>query len=334
MKSLNYNHLFYFYLVVREGGVSQAARKINVTQPALSAQMRQLETTLGRKLFLRAGRTVKPTAFGKVVYGFARQMFEIAQELQDEVTKTIDSMGPRIQIGVCDDLEKPWAVDVISEFLKSKEADKKPHVTLVTGSHDSLERKLRNHNVDVVFTNQSVFDEEVDILDTVQMPVMLGLPGKVASEETLIKAADAGDMRELLKILDMRLVMPSKLFKLRYEIEDYLENERVSLRIAFEADLLTAVVRAVRDGVGASFLPLPYMSAEVAAGEISVFGPKEGFWRHKLFLLYGKKGYVNPLVYEVQAALAKFKAIFEAPLTSSEPLVENQPEQLTEKKTG
>ena len=56
--SLNYHHLLYFWTVVREGGVSKAAEKLHLSQPAISAQIKTLEAALGERLFQRQGRTL------------------------------------------------------------------------------------------------------------------------------------------------------------------------------------------------------------------------------------------------------------------------------------
>ena len=55
MDWLNYNHLFYFWLVAREGSIARACEQLQVTQPTISTQIRNLEKSLGEKLFTRAG---------------------------------------------------------------------------------------------------------------------------------------------------------------------------------------------------------------------------------------------------------------------------------------
>ena len=56
MAWLNYHHLYYFWVVAHEGSISAATRKLNLTQPTISAQLRQLEESLGEKLFEKSGR--------------------------------------------------------------------------------------------------------------------------------------------------------------------------------------------------------------------------------------------------------------------------------------
>ena len=55
---LNYHHLLYFWTAAKEGGITRAAEVLRLSQPTLSAQIRSLETSLGERLFEKAGRGV------------------------------------------------------------------------------------------------------------------------------------------------------------------------------------------------------------------------------------------------------------------------------------
>src|SRR5512143_483151 len=81
MEWLNYHHLLYFWTVVREGSVSRAAEKLRLAQPTVSAQVKQLEDTLGDKLFERQGRRLVLTEVGRLVYRYADEIFVIGREL-------------------------------------------------------------------------------------------------------------------------------------------------------------------------------------------------------------------------------------------------------------
>ena len=56
MEWLNYHHLYYFWVVAHEGSIAGATRKLHLTQPTISSQLRQLEDSFGEKLFEKSGR--------------------------------------------------------------------------------------------------------------------------------------------------------------------------------------------------------------------------------------------------------------------------------------
>ena len=80
MEWLNYHHLFYFWTVVREGGVSRAAAKLRLSQPTVSAQVKLLERSLGEPLLQRRGRPPVLTDVGRVVDPYADDIFSTGRE--------------------------------------------------------------------------------------------------------------------------------------------------------------------------------------------------------------------------------------------------------------
>jgi LysR family transcriptional activator of nhaA len=83
MEWLNYHHLLYFWMVAKEGSIARACEKLRLAQPTISGQLRLLEDTLGEKLFARAGRGLKLTEVGQVVFQYADEIFGLGRELQD-----------------------------------------------------------------------------------------------------------------------------------------------------------------------------------------------------------------------------------------------------------
>ncbi|MFK8003038.1 MAG: LysR family transcriptional regulator, partial [Polyangiales bacterium] len=82
---LNYHHLLYFTNVVEEGGLAAAAKRLGVTHPTVSEQIKKLEEHLGLTLFHRRGRRLHLSDDGKMVYSFAGQIFGIGSALLDAV---------------------------------------------------------------------------------------------------------------------------------------------------------------------------------------------------------------------------------------------------------
>jgi LysR family transcriptional regulator, transcriptional activator of nhaA len=103
---LNYHHLLYFHHVVREGGVAAAARRLRLAQPTVSAQLRQLEASLGAPLFRRDGRRLELTETGAMVHRYASEIFSLGEELLDRVREPSTGRGQRLVVGVADALPK------------------------------------------------------------------------------------------------------------------------------------------------------------------------------------------------------------------------------------
>ncbi|MFN5897567.1 MAG: LysR family transcriptional regulator, partial [Planctomyces sp.] len=71
MNWLNYHHLLYFWTVAKEGSISRAAASLHLSQPTISGQLRQLEKSVGSKLYERHGRSLRLTEVGQVVFEYS-----------------------------------------------------------------------------------------------------------------------------------------------------------------------------------------------------------------------------------------------------------------------
>src|SRR3954462_12375415 len=157
----NFNHLYYFYVTARSGGVNAAAKHLRISQPSLSSQLKVLERSLDVRLFHKVGRNNHLTPAGSVVYGFCRQMFELSEEMGELISKKVPSASRRIHIGVSDEVDRPFVVEVVSLFLKQHGLIQRPKVTVVSGTHEQLTERLRFRELDALVTQLAMIDPEL-----------------------------------------------------------------------------------------------------------------------------------------------------------------------------
>jgi LysR family transcriptional regulator, transcriptional activator of nhaA len=87
MAAVNYNHLWYFWMVAREGSIAAATGRLGVTQPAISSQIARLERSLGVKLFEKSGRGLALTPAGATVYAYADEIFALGREMLETLER-------------------------------------------------------------------------------------------------------------------------------------------------------------------------------------------------------------------------------------------------------
>lgn len=292
----NYNHLYYFYVTARTGGVTAAAKHLRISQPSLSSQLKVLERSLGVPLFHKVGRKNELTEGGLVIYGYCRQMFELAEELKEALTKKVPSAARKIRIGVSDEVDRPFVVETVSLFLKKHGLAQRPKVTVVSGSDTQLLERLRLREIDAVFTEKAIFDPDLNNLEQAFVPVVLACPRrwKIRSDTRGMRAAAA--VREIVGGEEAQWVMPSARFKLRSEIDDFFEKNRLQGRMIFESDVVASLVRSVIDEIGLAFLPLLYIARELREGSLQVLGPKDGYWKYRVWLVCHKQNREDALI--------------------------------------
>jgi LysR family transcriptional activator of nhaA len=117
VESLNYQHLFYFWVISREGGVARAARQLHLTHSTLSAQLRLLEQFLGGDLFERSGRRLTPTPLGLQVATYAEDIFRTGAELVDVARGRSAGAHSIFRVGVAGSLPKTIAYRLLEPAI-------------------------------------------------------------------------------------------------------------------------------------------------------------------------------------------------------------------------
>jgi len=118
MEWLNYHHLYYFWTVAREGSVTKAAALLNLTQPTLSAQIRTLEGELGGPLFTRVGRGLRVSDLGRMVFGYAEDIFGLGQELMSASKGRSGQRPRRFAVGISDAISKLTVFHLLKPALE------------------------------------------------------------------------------------------------------------------------------------------------------------------------------------------------------------------------
>ena len=151
VERLNYHHLLYFWMVAREGSVVRAASQLRLAQPTLSAQVHALEGALNEKLFERAGRGLRLTEMGRVVFRYADEIFALGRDLTESLKGQPTGRPLRLTVGVSDGMPKLVAYRLIEPAL-----DLPQPVRLVVHeqSTERLLAALALHELDVVLTDR------------------------------------------------------------------------------------------------------------------------------------------------------------------------------------
>ena len=97
-QSVNYRHLYYFWVVAKEGGMSRAARSLGMAVQTVGTQVRELERALGTTLLQPAGRGLVLTAAGQAALGQAEQIFQLGQALPELVRAAVDRPTVRLVV--------------------------------------------------------------------------------------------------------------------------------------------------------------------------------------------------------------------------------------------
>lgn len=146
MYKINFNHLYYFLTIAKEGSIVKAAKKLNMTQPALSHQLKLLEIDLGKKLFDRLGKRLVINQDGESVKDYASKIFRHSEEMIQFLKSDSDDYLKIIKIGTV-----PWVpVDEIYDFIKTLIFSQHIRIEVYQRSLDSLVKDIQNNRIDLI----------------------------------------------------------------------------------------------------------------------------------------------------------------------------------------
>lgn len=240
MEWLNYHHLLYFWVVAREGSIAAATKKLNLTQPTISAQLRQLEQSLGETLFERAGRGLKLTAAGRITLRYADEIFALGRELRDTLRDRPTGRAVRVTIGIADVVPKLVAHRVLQPAFSGSE-----ELSMICreSSSENLLRMLAQHEVDLVITDAPATGTPLRAYNH-----LLGESGTTFFATPSI----LGSLKKRFPAsLDgAPLLLPAEATQLRRAVELWLDSTGVTPRRVGEFDDLALMSAFGRGGAG------------------------------------------------------------------------------------
>jgi LysR family transcriptional activator of nhaA len=151
MDDLNYHHLQYFHAVVKAGGVAEAARRLGVSQPTLSVQVKQLERRLGERLMTRVGRRLELTDTGRLVFEYADEIFGLGVEMINTLLGRAVDRPRRLVIGVTDVLPKLIVSRLLEPVFRQNDDI---HVVCTEGPPEQLLAELTRFDLDAVVADE------------------------------------------------------------------------------------------------------------------------------------------------------------------------------------
>lgn len=150
MEELNYHHLYYFWTVVKEGSVTEACKKLFVSQSTISGQLGVLEEQVGAQLFERRGRRLELTEAGQIAYSFSNEIFPLGSQLVRTLKGQLQSESLTLTVGVANVLPKLVVHQFIAPIRSLKE---KVRLVIAEDRHELLLSDLAQHRLDVVFSD-------------------------------------------------------------------------------------------------------------------------------------------------------------------------------------
>jgi len=286
MEWLNFHHLRYFLAVAKEGGLRQAAEKLRVSQPSISAQIRELEEALGEKLFRRSGRANVLTDAGQIAFRHADEIFSLGHELVSAIKQRPTTRVVRLYVGVADSFPKLVTYEILKPLFARAE---QVHAICREGKLEDLLAQLAAHRLDLVLADEPA-------PSTAKIRAFNHLLG----ESGVTFCAAAAQARRLRRNFPRSLheapaLLPAENTALRRSLENWFRALQIQPRVVaeFEDAALMKVMAANAQG----FAPIPTVVVKeaVARYQLQIIGATDRC-RDQFYAITAERRITHPLV--------------------------------------
>ena len=256
MRHINYNHLLYFWTVAKEGSVSTAAEKLNLTPQTISGQLKLLEEMVGEPLLERSGRGLKITPAGKIIEEYADAIFSIGTELTQRIKSKALGRSSALNIGIVNSIPKLISYQILEPVLQR---DEQTRLACFESDLEHLLADLAVHKLDLVLSDRPIptglnvkaFNHSLGASTL----TFFGHPKLVKQHK---KQSRYKSFPQLLN--NAPLIMPLYTNALRRTLDDWFDQLELRPRIVAEFDD-SALLKAFGQA-GAGFFAAPSVIAE------------------------------------------------------------------------
>jgi DNA-binding transcriptional LysR family regulator len=258
MRSLNFDQLRALTEVITQGSFTAAAKRLHLSQPAVSVQIRDLELRLGVRLVERLGKRAYPTAAGRDLIEHARRIAHESELAIASMRRHRDGWLGRIRIGA-----STTALIYHLPPVLRRIRERHPNIELVvtTGTTTGVIERMMENEIDLGIVSLPVDDKAIEVIPL--------------REEKLVAIlhTDVTDAPETVKAEYLRghpLILEYARAHVRRLIIDWLSFDGTPPRPAMELDNLEAVKRMVAAGLGVSIVPEAAVASQESARRLVV----------------------------------------------------------------
>jgi LysR family transcriptional activator of nhaA len=268
MQKLNYNHLYYFWVIANEGNLVRAAKILLVSQSALSTQLRKLEHHLDTELFDREGRALKLTEAGQVTLEYANKIFSLGNELSS-VLRHNKKSKKTFKVGIVSSLSRNF----VENFIRPLLAHQNIELVIDSGNQSELLNKLAKYQLDIILSNQKPILGANNPFRTKE----------IAKQQLSIIGKPLIDKREFNINMDLAsypLLLPCHGTEVRAMFDAYCEENKLHYEIMAEINDMPALRLLIRNSEYIALMPKVVVQDEIKNASLQEYCKIPGLFEH------------------------------------------------------
>ena len=303
---LNLKQLEAFYLVVKRGSYTKAAEELNVTQPAVTMQVKSLEKSLNLKLIQQLGKRVQLSEAGELLYQYAGKIFGLVDEANEKMRDFKKLMRGTLKIGTTKNYARYIMPSLLSEFQRRFPRTK---VILDEGNSENMARSVLEMENELALISQLNLDRKIKthFFSTVEFVL-------VASPEHRFSQRKSISLRELN---GEPVILREKGSGSRAAILRKFQEYGIWPSVIIEASSLDFIVGYVKQNKAVSFMFEPDIKEELDKETLKVISIEEGNITFFTDIIYHTEKALSPPAQAFLKMVEELKGEFTLPSAMS-----------------
>jgi DNA-binding transcriptional LysR family regulator len=275
-----------FVAIAESGTFTAGALRVHVTQAAISMQIRQLETEIGAKVFVRAPRHVILTEAGEQLLRRARHILREHDAALDEIAELAGAERGRLRIGSASAMVLTEQLPAILKELRKQHPA--AEIAVTSGTSEVLVDQILAGEVDIAFVSLPVDVRGIktERLSQDQLVAIASPRHKLAKQKTISAYTLAGE----------RLILGERGGNTRRLIDQFFAQAGATLRVAMELSRQQAIKRMVEEDMGVGIVPLQSVKEEVEKGRLIRWWIEGAEINWELGIAQLSNGYDSPIM--------------------------------------
>ncbi|MBN8491934.1 MAG: LysR family transcriptional regulator [Burkholderiales bacterium] len=283
--NFNYRHLYYFWVVAQEGGISRAAERLGMAVQTVSTQVRELERALGHSLLKPSGRGLVLTDAGRAALRQADQIFQLGEALPERLREAVGTPGLRLAVGISDGVPKL----MVRRLLQPVLGEAALRLLCHEDDFDGLLADLALHRLDVVLSDRAA---PANPNLKVYSHALGGSPMAWYAPPALLAQARAGFPQSLA---GLPVLLPTSHAAVRPRLDQWFDRLGIAPRIVGEFEDSALLVTFGAAGLGVFPAPELIEDKLVRRYQVKRIGPCDGVEEH-FYAIGTEKRVQHPLV--------------------------------------
>ncbi|HSD46273.1 MAG TPA: LysR family transcriptional regulator [Pyrinomonadaceae bacterium] len=275
-----------FVAIAETGTFTAGALRVHVTQAAISMQIRQLESEIGARVFVRAPRHVILTEAGEQLLRRARHILREHDAALDEIAELAGAERGRLRIGSASAMVLTEQLPAILKDLRKQHPA--AEISVTSGTSEVLVDQILAGEVDIAFVSLPVDVRGIktERLSDDQLVAIASPRHRLAKQKTISAYTLAGE----------RLILGERGGNTRRLIDQFFAQAGVTIRVAMELSRQQAIKRMVEEDMGVGIVPLQSVKEEVDKGKLIRWWIEGAQINWELGIAQLSNGYDSPIM--------------------------------------